>query len=378
MREDEALSALIGNIYDATLNPSLWTDVLKQISHFVRGSATTLECKDVVSRTVNVFYQDGGISPSFIRLYNDKYSSLDPCAIDHYFATVGEPRATADIVPYEEFLRSRIYLEFIKPHGFVDGMTTALDRSATSVASVTVFRHARDGVIDEGDRQRMRLLVPHLRRAVLIGKAIEFKSAEAVTFADTFDELSVPMMLVDADNRIVHANPRALALLTTGDPFSARNSKLKARDPEVDHELRTIFAAAAHRDDSLGGRGVALPLTMRDGGHLVAHVLPLAAGVRRRAGQNYAAVAALFVHEARFPVPSPPEVIAKTFGLTPTEFRVLLAVAEVGGVPDIAEALGVAETTVKTHLTSLFEKTGVRRQADLVKIVAAFADPLAG
>jgi DNA-binding CsgD family transcriptional regulator len=119
-------------------------------------------------------------------------------------------------------------------------------------------------------------------------------------------------------------------------------------------------------------------LTMRDGGHLVAHVLPLAAGVRRRAGQIYAAVAALFIHEARFPVPSPPEVIAKTFGLTPTELRVLLAVAEVGGVPDIAEALGVAETTVKTHLTSLFEKTGVRRQADLVKIVAAFADPLAG
>jgi DNA-binding CsgD family transcriptional regulator len=41
-------------------------------------------------------------------------------------------------------------------------------------------------------------------------------------------------------------------------------------------------------------------------------------------------------------------------------------------------ALGVAETTVKTHLGRVFVKTGVSRQADLVKIVAGFATPLIG
>jgi DNA-binding CsgD family transcriptional regulator len=40
--------------------------------------------------------------------------------------------------------------------------------------------------------------------------------------------------------------------------------------------------------------------------------------------------------------------------------------------------LGVAESTVKTHLGHLFEKTGVTRQADLVKIVAGFSTPFAG
>ena len=54
----------------------------------------------------------------------------------------------------------------------------------------------------------------------------------------------------------------------------------------------------------------------------------------------------------------------------------LLAIVDVGGVPDVAEALGIDETTVKTHLGRLFEKTGARRQADLVKIVAGFARPL--
>jgi DNA-binding CsgD family transcriptional regulator len=72
-----------------------------------------------------------------------------------------------------------------------------------------------------------------------------------------------------------------------------------------------------------------------------------------------------------------PEVIARHYGLTPTELRVLLAVIEVGGVPEVALALGVAETTVKTHLGNVYGKTGVSRQADLVKLAASFASPIA-
>ncbi|MDO9062287.1 MAG: helix-turn-helix transcriptional regulator, partial [Bradyrhizobium sp.] len=67
----------------------------------------------------------------------------------------------------------------------------------------------------------------------------------------------------------------------------------------------------------------------------------------------------------------------KAFKLTPTELRVLLAIVEVGGVPEVATALGVADTTVRTHVNRLFEKTGVKRQADLVKLVAGYATPLA-
>ena len=104
--------------------------------------------------------------------------------------------------------------------------------------------------------------------------------------------------------------------------------------------------------------------------------MPLTAGARSRARTTYAAVAALFVHKASLDTPSPPEIIAKTYKLTPAELRVLLAVVEVGGVPEVAEALGVSAETVKTHLGRLYNKTGVRRQADLVKLVAGFASPL--
>jgi DNA-binding CsgD family transcriptional regulator len=114
------------------------------------------------------------------------------------------------------------------------------------------------------------------------------------------------------------------------------------------------------------------------GDRYVGHVLPLTSGARRRAGRTYAAVAALLVRKAGLGVPSAFEVISKVFTLTPTELRVLLAIVEVGGTPEVAEALGVAVTTVKTHLGRLFEKTGTARQADLVKLVAAYATPLGG
>ena len=84
----------------------------------------------------------------------------------------------------------------------------------------------------------------------------------------------------------------------------------------------------------------------------------------------------MFIREAALDSPSQGRVIASTFQLTPTELRVLLAIVDVGGVPEVADALGVAESTVKTHLGRLYGKTGVARQADLVKLVAGFASPL--
>jgi len=76
--------------------------------------------------------------------------------------------------------------------------------------------------------------------------------------------------------------------------------------------------------------------------------------------------------------PSPPEAVAQAYKLTPMELRVLLGVVELGGVPAVAHALGIAETTAKTHLGHLYEKTGAGRQADLVKLVAEFSNPLLG
>ena len=374
MEEAEQLSGLIGGIYDAALEPALWSGVLGGLANFVGGPAAGLFSKDASSKTGLVAYGHG-IEKHYQHIYFEHYIKLDPATTGHFFAEVDEPIATVDLVPYEEFVQSRFYLEWAKPQGLVDFIASALDKSVTSVAMFGVFRHERDGVANDETRRRMRLVVPHVRRSVLIGRLIDVKTAEAENFSGALDSLSAGMFLVDAAGRIVHANAAGLSMLSLGGPLQSVNGILGATDPETDKNLSEIFTAAGAGDLAIGVKGIAVPLKDRQGGRHVAHVLPLTAGARSRAGATYRATAAVFVREATLDMASPPELVAKAFKLTPTELRIMLAIVEVGGVPEVAVALGIAESTVKTHLGRLYEKTGARRQADLVKIFAGYASP---
>jgi len=231
---------------------------------------------------------------------------------------------------------------------------------------VDVLRRARSFETCE------RLIAPHIQRATLIGKVI----AEAATFADSLDGIAAGMFLVDATGDIVHANAAGHVMLQEASVLYTAGKRLIANDRQTNQTLADIFATAGDDDAAIGIKGIVVSLTARDGEQYAAHVLPLISGRRKRAGASYPAVAALFVHKTVLNTPLPPEAIAKAYKLTPTELRVLLAIVEVGGVPEVSKALGIAETTVKTHLGRLYQKTGSGRQADLVKLVAGFCSQL--
>lgn len=374
MEEAAQLSALIGGIYDAALEPSLWPSVLGGVAKFVGGPAAALFSKDASSKT-GVAVHDVGIDAFYREAYFETYVKLDPTVTAHFFAEIDEPMATVDVAPYDEFFETRFYREWAKPQGLIDCINAVLDKSVTSAAMVCVFRHERDGIADDETRRRMRLVAPHVRRSVLIGRLINLKSTEAETFTGVLDSLKAGMFLIGPAGRIVHANAKGHEMLAEGDPLRGTGGRLAALDSVSDGGLQEIIAAAGDGDAAIGVKGIALPLADRRATRYVAHVLPLASAIRRRAGASNAAVAAIFVREATLELISPPEAIAKAFKLTPTELRILLAIVEVGGVPEVAMALGIAESTVKTHLGRLFEKTGAKRQADLVKILASYASP---
>jgi DNA-binding CsgD family transcriptional regulator len=262
----------------------------------------------------------------------------------------------------------------------VTGLDTAaiLDKSATSSAHVSILRNESNGVADHATRARMQLIVPHLRRAILIGKVIDLKTAASDSLADTVDGISAAMFLVAESARIVHANASGHAMLAQGSILRAVGGKLLPRDASAEQALNEVCAMAGRGDPAEGAKGIAIPLMASEGTRYVAHVLPLTSGARRQAGATYAAAAAVFVHKAALDAPSPPEVIRKLYKLTPTEMRVLLAMMQVGGAAAVAETLGIAESTVRTHLLRLFAKTGAKRQSDLIKLVASYTNPLIG
>jgi DNA-binding CsgD family transcriptional regulator len=376
MEEAKKVSELIGGIYDAALEHDQWPTMLRQIADFVGGHSATIFAKEVAKQEGFVAYESGEISDRYKKSYFEKYVKLDPATTGHFFAQVDEPISTEDLVPYDEFVQSQFYLEWAKPQGLIDFVASVLDKSLTSGAMFGVFRHERDGLVDEGVRRRMRLIVPHIRRSVLIGRVIDLKTSEAKAYSGIFDHLATAMCLVDGASRIVHANAAGLALLSAGDTLRSVSGKLEAVDRAINAQLGTIFSDASDGDLAIGTKGIAIPMVDRASAHLVAHVLPLNAGLRGKEGRAFQATAAIFVKPAQTEAQAPPEIIAKTFKLTPTELRIMLAIVEVGGVPEVAVALGIAESTVKTHLSRLYEKTGAKRHADLVKIFANFATPL--
>jgi DNA-binding CsgD family transcriptional regulator len=371
------LSALIGSIYDAVLEPALWTGVVERAGKFVGGVGASIFRQDSVRKIGNSYYHSG-IDPRFERLYFEKYIKFDPLSAAYLTLKVGDVSSSSIIIPPAEFFETRFYREWARPQGLVDNVFAILERSPTSIAAFIVFRHERDGLADDDARQLLGLIAPHLRRAVLIGKVIDLRTIEAATFADTLDGLNAGIFLVDATGLIVHANVAGHGILAVGDILRSFAGRLVAHDQQVDEVLRDAFKATEHGDAAIGTKGIAVPLIARDGERHVAHILPLTSGARRRAELAIAATAALFVQKAALEIPSRPEAIAKAYKLTPTELRVLLTLVEVGGGPEVAEALGIADGTVKTHLSHLFQKTGVKHQVDLVRLVAGFSSPIVG
>ena len=374
-RDTDALSALIARIYDAAIDPTIWPDVLRATTTYLGGHSSGIYAKNISGTHFEIFHADGQVEERYAIQYFQTYSRLDPATAGHLYAELEQAISTEEILDIDEFRESRFYREWAVPQGIVDFLSAPIEKRGQWAAMFGTFRHVGQGMVDEPMRQRMRHVVPHIRRAVLIGKVIEEGTRQAASFSEALDGLAAGMILVDGQGRIVHLNAAAHRLVTEGDAVRIRDGRLVATQKTASMALMESFAAAASGAD-IGVGGISVPIETPAGEHFVAHVLPLTTGARRDAGAHFAATAAVFVHPTTLHVPAAPELMAKAFSLTLSELRVLLTITQVGGVAETADALGIGEATVKTHLHRIFSKTGTARQADLVKLVAGFAGPL--
>src|SRR5947209_8326663 len=172
------LSGLIGDIHDAALDEALWSEVVGQAGRFVGGPSAAIFSKSAVAGTGDVHYQVG-IEAHWRQLYFEKYVRLDPATVGHQLAEIGQPIGVEDLMPYPEFAQSRFYREWARPQGIVDFASAVLDKSPTGAAMFGVFRYEGDGIVDGDARRRMQLIVPHIRRALTVGRLFERKSPAA-------------------------------------------------------------------------------------------------------------------------------------------------------------------------------------------------------
>lgn len=367
MARTSRLSDLIEEIYDAALEPARWNDVVVGINDFVGSQACGLISKDAKSKYGQTHYYCG-VDPHYIRLYAESYSRFDPLTT---LPPSGQVVGIPDLLEYDEYRRGPFYQEWLRPQRCIDVANVVLDKSGEDCADLLTFLPGAR-MADAEMRRRIAAVAPHARRALLVNKSIDATASRAATFADILNGLSAAIFLIDASCRIVHANSAGHDIVGAGDVLRSVNGQLVARDVQANQTLRKAFAG--HGGVAADAACIALPMTGHDGERYVAHVLPLTAAARGATASAYRSVAALFVRKVAMEIAGS-DIIARSFDLTPAELRVMLSVVDVGGVPETATALGIAESTVKTHLRRVFAKTGSSRQADLVKIAAGYSNP---
>ena len=371
MNETQLVSELIANIYDAALDKSLWPGVLEKSCRFLNAATGTILSQDTVSGSAEFYYQWGN-DEDFLRSYQETYVRLNPVLVAALVqGQIGDVLSTVDLLPLDEFFASRFYKEWVAPQGLIDSIFATLDKSASRYAIVALTRHEREGLVDEAARRRMRLLAPHFSRAVAISNLIDLKSVRAAALTDTLDAISAAVFLVDARGCVVHANSAGQEMLDDESVLRIAAGRLLPSDGNAAKLLHEIITNATHGHDTAETRDIAIHLGTRGGEPYLAHVLLLTTGARRSAVNSHSAVAVVFARKAELELPHPVEVLATTYKLTPTEMRVLMMIVDVGGVAEVAQALGTAPSTVKTHLLRIFQKTGATRQVDLVKLIAS-------
>ena len=200
--EIRQLSALIADIYDAALIQATWPDVLAKVSGFVGGASVNFYSQSSSSREA-ILHLQWGNDPHYEQLYLEEYYKLNPLTPATSFVDAGIVFSQSDLIPYAEFEETRFYKEWVAPQGFVDVIGANLEKSATSAAMLAVRRNATQGRVDAECRRKLELVVPHLRRSVMIGNVIDDHKMTAAALSGAFMALADGVFLVDPRARIV-------------------------------------------------------------------------------------------------------------------------------------------------------------------------------
>jgi DNA-binding CsgD family transcriptional regulator/PAS domain-containing protein len=364
-------SDVVGMIYDCAVDPHLWPKAIEKVGQLVDGINGVVMIIDTVENKSR-FYVDWNVDPMLMRTYSEKFHADNPLNNAFTKFDVDEPYNISMVMKSSEWLETRVYREFGQPNGWLDSIGVTLLKTPSRFATLSIARHHDVGFAGPREIEIMRLLAPHLRKATSIADLIEMRELTSATFESAFDALLVPVVFVDSECRIIHANGAARELFAAGDLIRSERGVLKAQAPDATQRLE-----AATRQIGRGGdeAGQVVYIPFADGRPAFGHVLPTRSGtVRGRIEPR--ATAAIFITPAATAPGLPLLPWASAFGLTAAEVRVLELLVEGSTIDDVAAKLNVAATTARTHRARLMQKTGTTRQVDLVRMAMQLLSPV--
>jgi DNA-binding CsgD family transcriptional regulator len=372
-----AFSSMVGAIYECALDPGLWPDAIREVCEATSSFAGVISVNDR-STGASHLQQHWNFDTDWLErmvLHGPEVAAMLASVPDLHTRELDEPLVAMRDLDPAVVLSSRYYKEWLRPQGMIDAINLTVLRQRDRIGLLALSRHESAGAISDRDVAVVRLLAPHIRRAIAASNILGTQTIKVSTFEASLDLIGVGVVLVDAQAAIIHANRAAKLMLSIGSPIRSNRGELRTCLPKVSAALRAAIAKAVGNEAAIGGVDIGITAPQASGDPALIHVLPLAGG-QVRAHIAPRPTAAVFITAKGSGEAPPPGAIAAAFDLSPAEVRVLERLI-VGRTPaEIADDLGSALPTVRTHLSNIFSKTGTARQADVIRLATSFAPPI--
>lgn len=376
----EAESCLIGDIYDATLDPGRWPAVVRRFAELTRADKANVLAFDQLNPDYFLFHAHGTTAADLERYRAGGFAALDMEFAGKWLQQYGGlGKATANH-QYEggidAYIRDAgpLFSEFFAKTGIHYQVGGLLERSDFRWSVIGLHR-GRDGEpFEEEAIATVTRLMPHLRRALQIHRQLVGASQRNSRLYQLLDGLTAGVLLVDASGRIRYANAQAERLLQQHDGLAVdAHHDLRARLPSRQAELLSLLQGAirvSQREPSSCGAGGVLACHDSCGdGLLMLTVAPLSemAGYQELASEGIAA--AIFLTDPGGRHRLSRSLLKSSFGLTDREAELCEAFLNSPTLDGIATRCHLSLSSVRTYMKEIYAKTGRRSQAELMHLL---------
>jgi DNA-binding CsgD family transcriptional regulator len=362
---------LVGSIYDAALDAQLWPDILNRIGDAVGGPQVVFGIYDPANGLVNMHAPR--TDPEIMRKLADwAPTNLSlPCIASF---PPGEAFNGADVIAPDDFSRTAIYQNWWQPAGFSTApLVTNLFAGSAASGHFASHRPLNRSPFDDSQTHLFAALARHVVRAMALQRRLHHLTIANDSTLNDLDGLARGFLLVDAEARLLFVNRAARALLDARDGLRLDAGALSASDVDGRRTLRRLIASCAGAagaatdpwgDILLRRRAGRLPLDV-----IVTPIRPETAMASIPWTFPQRAVAIVLVSDPETEIQTRVESLSDRFGFTPAEATFALEIIKGDGRRAAADRLGITVGTARSHLSKIFDKTGVTRQAELVRLL---------
>jgi DNA-binding CsgD family transcriptional regulator len=360
------LDPLLGAIYEGPMESPPWSSALQLLRDKLQAAHVTLMLRPPSPDSSGIMINTGPVTAQGQESYETHFFALDP------FIRLREGDVvTAEELIGKEWLQSAFYQEYLKPLDIRHLLGTDIYTKEGIECRLRITRSHDAKPFSASDRTLVRFLLPHLKRSIQLHARLDFLECERQLFAGTVNRMLLGMISFAQDGGIVEMNQEAKRILAEKDGIWLTGNTLSVDSSQESRELQRMLRQALSEPE--GGDGPAVVEAMsisRPSGRaklgLLIKSIPL--GEWSESRQRPAAAVFLRDPESNAVQPSQ-ELVRRLFGLTRMEAQLALLLAEGFTLDEAAEKMNVRRNTARTHLRSIFCKTGVTRQTMLVRLM---------